>query len=343
MIYNKAVYELFFDDPDVNTTDYSNSSSDEIKSYVTQRYSNFFKSLPPSELIPDMCNCVVDFNNRKNKSIEDAGECLKRYPSIIKTTTDRIGEGEFGLYLLIVDSDKLGENEKGDLKIRDKKYEIKKYNGGTILFGTNIKLKSISSIRSVILKFNECLNTEDYYNHSQVKFFLDEYNKIIDGSDASITINKLKKLYDLFNVITECSKSQESSEEKNYKIIKISNNTEFSYYKILNTDLDNNNNTPKLEKINIRSKSDILNLFLNEIIDTIKSSMQFYPNLKIYAAKFKKELSDFYKKNKITIILIDKNNNFILDPIFEFHRISQSARPEVSYKSKQKNYPVKSS
>lgn len=166
----------------------------------------FEESISITELTT-LCNTLSKFSF-DNPTFENACEFIKANPYLLKYKKNQVGEGEFALFLLIPTAFKTVQTDKNDLNINGKYYEIKRIlrRNDTIRFGTNINIKPINNLRYLTFGLSYFFSEENIVNDCQLTSARDEYVQILNGSDASITIPKMNKMFTFFQKVVNDSR-----------------------------------------------------------------------------------------------------------------------------------------
>lgn len=319
-------------------------STQDIVSYVTSRYTKFFKEPPSAKDLKMLVNHMREFY-KTDKSFSSALQYLKVNPSLIVFQKNQIGQGEFALFFLLKDSKKI-VRDKGDIEIGDKKFEIKKIKKAKspIRFGTNMDLDSINSLRYVTFGFKKLFSSKEYRDGEKIKELSDVYDKVMDDAEASIGSRKLKLFYSFikqlkeytFNERSRKNVSSTSSSGKNF-VFKANDLDKDVYFKLSIDDLKSVLSKGKHQVTIIRTedKQDTEELIsFSEDVDSLLSVfLTKYPTIESFKVGMVEQLYAKYKQSNIHIMIIDEKNDFLIDPVnFEFNSVNQYVRPQVTLK-----------
>lgn len=319
-------------------------STEDIVSYVTNRYTKFFKQPPSTKDLEMLVNHMREFY-KTDKSFSSALQYLKANPSLIAFEKNQIGQGEFAFYLLLKDSKKIVSG-KGDIQIGDKKFEIKKIkkDNATIRFGTNIDLDSINSIRYVTFGFKKLFSSKEYRDGEKIKQLSDMYDTVMDESEASIGSKKLQLFYSFikqlkeytFNERSQKNVSSTSSSGKNF-VFKANDVDKDVYFKLsiddLKSVLSKGKHRATIERTEDKQDTEELISFSEDVDSLLNTFLTKYPTIESFKVAMVEQLYDKYKQSGVHIMIIDEKNDFLIDPInFEFNAVNQYIRPQVTLK-----------
>jgi len=319
-------------------------SSEDLVSYVTKRYTAFFKEAPSAEDLEMLVNHMREFD-KTDKTFSAALRYLKANPSLIVFEKNQIGQGEFAFYLLLKDSKKIAK-DKGDIQIGDKKFEIKKIKKAkdTIRFGTNIDLDTINSFRYVTFGLKKIFSSKEYRDGEKIKQLSDSYDHIMAGSEASVTSKKLQLFYLFIEKLKEYtltersqkSLSSKSSEGKNF-IFKAADVDKDVYFKLsiddLKTAVAKGKHQTTIERTEDKQDTEELTSFSEDIDSLLSTFLTKYPTIESFKIAMVEQLYEKYKQAGVHIMIIDQKNDFLIDPTnFEFNAINQYVRPQVTLK-----------
>lgn len=319
-------------------------STEDIVSYVTNRYTKFFKQPPSAKDLEMLVNHMREFY-KTDKSFSSALQYLKANPSLIVFEKNQIGQGEFAFYLLLKDSKKIVSG-KGDIQIGDKKFEIKKIkkDNATIRFGTNMDLDSINSIRYVTFGFKKLFSSKEYRDGEKIKQLSDMYDTVMDESEASIGSKKLQLFYSFikqlkeytFNERSQKNVSSTSSSGKNF-VFKANDVDKDVYFKLsiddLKSVLSKGKHRATIERTEDKQDTEELISFSEDVDSLLNTFLTKYPTIESFKVAMVEQLYDKYKQSGVHIMIIDEKNDFLIDPInFEFNAVNQYIRPQVTLK-----------
>lgn len=172
--------------------------------YVTKRWKRFFGTNIGLGDLGVLTSLVDQFRSGvyDTLAIEVGFEFIRNNPVLMKYEKNQIGQGEFALYLLYPDAEKVA-GTKGDIRLMGRTYEVKKIKRDreAIRFGTNVDLSAITEFRFVTYGLRRVYRDPKYSGLPAVDDFRTRYLTIMDGSDASIGLVKMNPLYDLFHEI----------------------------------------------------------------------------------------------------------------------------------------------
>jgi hypothetical protein len=318
--------------------------TEDIVSYVTNRYTKFFKEPPSAKDLEMLVNHMREFY-KTDKSFSSALQYMKSNPDLIVFEKNQIGQGEFALYLLLKDSKKI-VRDSGDIEIGNKKFEIKKIKKAKspIRFGTNMDLDSINSLRYVTFGFKKLFSSKEYRDGEKIKELSDVYDKVMDDAEASIGSKKLQLFYSFikqlkeytFNERSKKNVSSASSSGKNF-VFKANDVDKDVYFKLSIDDLKSVLSKGKHQVTIIRTedKQDTEELIsFSEDVDSLLSTfLTKYPTIESFKVGMVEQLYAKYKQSNIHIMIIDEKNDFLIDPVnFKFNSVNQYVRPQVTLK-----------
>jgi hypothetical protein len=318
------------------------SSTEELVNYVKKRYVTFFKTQPSAQDLESLVNYVREFR-KTNQSIESAFQFLKQNPALVVYEKNQIGQGEFAFYLLLPEARKIA-GDKGDIWVGDKKYEIKKLKKAkdTIRFGTNIDLDAINSFRYVTFGLKKLFTSKEYKDGEKIKEMSSAYDKLMDGSEASVAVNKLNAFYKFIDLLrdyvifekTQKSLSSEKTAGKNF-IFKANDVDKDVFFKISFDDLKNALKSGKqqttVEKTEDKQDTEELTSFAEEVQSILNGFLNKYPTSETFQTQMVAQLYEKYRSVGVHIMIINEKNEFLIDPPnFKFNAINQFVRPQVT-------------
>lgn len=337
-LFNKEKLNELFEQEDSSVVD----STEEIINYVRKRFVSFFKTQPSSQDLEVLVNYVREFR-KTDQSFESALQFLKNNPGLIVYEKNQIGQGEFAFYLLLPDSKKI-TSDKGDIQIGENKYEIKKLKKAkdTIRFGTNIDLDAINSFRYVTFGLKKLFTSKEYKDGEKIKEMSDAYDILMDGSEASVTINKLNAFYAFIDklrdyVIYEKTQKSLSSEKTSGKkfVFKANDIDKDVFFKISFDDLKNALKTGKhqttVERTEDQQDTEELTSFSEDVKSILDKFLNRYATSEIFQTQMVAQLYEKYKSVGVSIMIITEKNDFLINPPnFKFNAINQYVRPQVT-------------
>ncbi len=317
-------------------------STEEITNYVKKRYMSFFKTQPSSQDVQLLVHYVREFQ-KTSQTIESAFQFLRQNPGLVVFEKNQIGQGEFAFYLLLPNARKI-VGEKGDIQIDDKKYEIKKIKKAkdTLRFGTNIDLDSINSFRYVTFGLKKLFTSNEYKDGEKIKELSDAYDVVMDGSEASVTVNKLNAFYAFIDKLREYvvyeksrrSLSSETTSGKNF-IFKANDVDSDVFFKIsfddLKIALKKGKHQTTVEKTEDKQDTEELTSFSEDVKSILDKFLNKYPTSDTFQSQMVTQLYEKYRSAGVHLLIITETNNFLLDPPnFKFNAINQFVRPQVT-------------
>jgi len=182
---------------------------DVVYEYVAHRWREFFRTEIPRENHVRLVALILKFQGETDQSLEAGFGFIRDHAELLAYEKKQVGQGEFALYLLFPGATRIEDkHKKGDIKLFDVVYEVKKIKleREAIRFGTNMELMTISDFRLVTLGLKRI-----FYSDGDVIFndLRESYRQILGGSESSVVIPKMEKLYTLFNKILAHSSSDE--------------------------------------------------------------------------------------------------------------------------------------
>jgi hypothetical protein len=352
--YNSFFKENTFKQLFENSVDIGQTSE-----YVKNSWRKFMGT-DISELdLQRLTDTLIQFKtNYPNQTMTDAFSFLKANPYLLSYQKKEVGEGEFALFFLVKGADKIPKGKKGDISIGGISYEIKKIksNKESIRFGTNLNLKTINYFNKLILSLDGLLRSDKYKEGETVKTFEKMFLSVTnykdrsqstdddqEGSRASWTVNKIKKLYEFLKKLNDYTVQQKNEKSisssttagKNF-IFKANDLGGDVYFKVPFDDIKKSakfgKTNTQIEPTSEKQDTEELVSFSEDLSYILKSFLSIYPDEEDFGKQVVKEINQVYKTETLQVIIIDQSNKFLINPEFNFHSINQYFRPQVTLK-----------
>lgn len=352
--YNSFFKENTFKQLFENSVDIGQTSE-----YVKNSWRKFMGT-DISELdLQRLTDTLIQFKtNYPNQTMTDAFSFLKANPYLLSYQKKEVGEGEFALFFLVKGADKIPKGKKGDISIGGISYEIKKIksNKESIRFGTNLNLKTINYFNKLILSLDGLLRSDKYKEGETVKTFEKMFLSVTnskdrsqstddgqEGSRASWTVNKIKKLYEFLKKLNDYTVQQKNEKSisssttagKNF-IFKANDLGGDVYFKVPFDDIKKSakfgKTNTQIEPTSEKQDTEELVSFSEDLSYILKSFLSIYPDEEDFGKQVVKEINQVYNTSNLKLIIIDQDNNFLFNPEFNFHSINQYFRPQVTLK-----------
>jgi hypothetical protein len=352
--YNSFFKENTFKQLFENSVDIGQTSE-----YVKNSWRKFMGT-DISELdLQRLTDTLIQFKtNYPNQTMTDAFSFLKANPYLLSYQKKEVGEGEFALFFLVKGADKIPKGKKGDISIGGISYEIKKIksNKESIRFGTNLNLKTINYFNKLILSLDGLLRSDKYKEGETVKTFEKMFLSVTnykdrsqstdddqEGSRASWTVNKIKKLYEFLKKLNDYTVQQKNEKSisssttagKNF-IFKANDLGGDVYFKVPFDDIKKSakfgKTNTQIEPTSEKQDTEELVSFSEDLSYILKSFLSIYPDEEDFGKQVVEELDKIYKTETLQVIIIDQSNKFLINPEFNFHSINQYFRPQVTLK-----------
>lgn len=340
----------------------TNQTPEQISDYVSKRWEDFMGTNISDDVLKRLTNTLIQFRKfYHTPNIENVIEFLQKQENLylLNFIKDEVGKGEFAIFFLLKDAVKLPKKDKGDIKIGKISYEIKKIakrNTEAIRFGTNLNLKTINYFNKLILSLDGLLRSDKYKEGETVKTFEKMFLSVInskdrsqstddgqEGSRASWTVNKIKKLYEFLKKLNDYTVQQKNEKSisssttagKNF-IFKANDLGGDVYFKVPFDDIKKSakfgKTNTQIEPTSEKQDTEELVSFSEDLSYILKSFLSIYPDEEDFGKQVVEELDKIYKTETLQVIIIDQSNKFLINPEFNFHSINQYFRPQVTLK-----------
>jgi len=319
--------------------------------YVANRYKQFFKSSINKSELDALTSIYSMFTKKYNQAnLQTFKSFIRDMPTeaiyLIDFEKNQIGKGEFAMFLLFPSATKLPSSSKGDIKIPEGTFEIKKETnrGESIRFGTNINLDSIGKLRTLTFSMRDILFME---KNKDVHTWAKAWDVTFAGSEASVTMDKLKELYKFIeslkeyclNILRTKNVDMTSNETVAFKLYNSRGPVTFqiptadvktaiqSEKSAVQTTISRVSNSP--------SNDEEVYSFCKKAMRIIMPFLRLYPTVSDFSSASVKQLESSYNSAGVHIMIIDYQYKILIYPTdvtFEFYSVNQWTRPQVKIK-----------
>lgn len=352
----KSNYNSFFKENTIKQLFENSVDINGAQEYVKNSWRKFMGT-DISELdLSRLTNTLIQFKiNYPNQTMTDAFSFLKANPYLLDYQKKEVGEGEFAILLLVNGATKIPKGKKGDVQVGGISYEIKKIKTPkeAIRFGTNLNLNTITDFNKLILNLESLLKSKKYKEGELIVEFNNIFFSILkgrsagdlgEGSRASWTTQKIKKLYEFLKKLNDYTVEQKKEKSissstttgKNF-IFKVNDVDKDVYFKLPFDDIKKSASTPAGQKTPTQIEPTLDQQDTEEIVSfsedvgvIVNSFLNQYPNVENFGEQVVEEINQIYNTSDLKLIIIDQNNNFLINPKFKFFSINQSVRPQVT-------------
>lgn len=263
----KSNYNSFFKENTIKQLFENSVDINGAQEYVKNSWRKFMGT-DISELdLSRLTNTLIQFKiNYPNQTMTDAFSFLKANPYLLDYQKKEVGEGEFAILLLVNGATKIPKGKKGDVQVGGISYEIKKIKTPkeAIRFGTNLNLNTITDFNKLILNLESLLKSKKYKEGELIVEFNNIFFSILkgrsaddlgEGSRASWTTQKIKKLYEFLKKLNDYTVEQKKEKSissstttgKNF-IFKVNDVDKDVYFKLPFDDIKKSASTPAGQK-----------------------------------------------------------------------------------------------